>query len=167
VLTWWLLILSVWIVATGMLGWFLQRWVPKALSGLETEVLYERIPELCQSLKERAALLVAGGEEPVRLLYQRLLEPELAEPHRRFRYLVDVQGGRSLQWREIAYLGEFLAAGEKERLTELEAIARTKVELDAHYTLQPLLRWWLALHLPPAIALAGLVGVHIATVVYY
>ncbi|MBZ0111651.1 MAG: hypothetical protein K8J08_04250 [Thermoanaerobaculia bacterium] len=167
VLTWWLLILSVWIVATGLVGWFLQRWVPKALSGLETEVLYERIPELCQSLKERATLLAAGGEEPVRLLYERLLEPELAGPHRRFRYLVDVQGGHNLQWREIAYLRDFLAAEEKKRLMELESIVRTKVELDVHYTLQPLLRWWLVLHLPPSIALAGLVAVHIATVVYY
>ena len=167
VLTWWLLLLSFWIVVTGALGWGLQQWVPKALSGLQTEVLYERIPDLCEGLAARAELIAAESGEPVRLLYERLLQPELDQPRRRLRYLIDNQGGRSLHWREVAYLREFLDADESSRLTELETLVRTKLELDVHYTLQPLLRWWLVIHLPPAIALFGLVLVHIGTVVYY
>ncbi len=167
VLTWWLFLLSLWVVASGVVGWALQQWIPKSLSGLETEVLYERIPSLCRDLQERAALLAATCQEPVRLLHERLFEPELRQPRRRFRYLIDKSGGRNLQWREVAYLAAVLDEAETERLEEIETIVRTKIELDVHYTLQPLLRWWLVLHLPAAVALTGLVVVHVLTVVYY
>ena len=167
VLTWWLLLLSLWVVLTGGLGWGLQKWVPKALSGLDTEVLYERIPSLCETLKVRAERIAGQSDEPVRLLYERLLMPELEKPNRRLRYLIDNQGGRSLHWREVAYLRDILDPEEAGRLMELETLVRTKLELDVHFTLQPLLRWWLVVHLPPAIVLFGLVLVHIGTVVYY
>jgi hypothetical protein len=42
-----------------------------------------------------------------------------------------------------------------------------KVELDAHYSLQGMLRGWLALHVPPAGALLGLLVVHVFGWLWY
>ncbi len=41
-----------------------------------------------------------------------------------------------------------------------------KAELDVHLSLQRALRVWLVLHVPPAIALLGLLAVHIFAVLY-
>jgi hypothetical protein len=52
-LTWWLWVLSLWTVLTGVVGRVLQKWLPRLLgSGLATEVLYERIPELVDELSK-------------------------------------------------------------------------------------------------------------------
>ncbi len=42
-----------------------------------------------------------------------------------------------------------------------------KMELDAHFTLQRLLRLWPIIHVPPAMCLLAAIAVHIAAVVYY
>jgi cytochrome b subunit of formate dehydrogenase len=39
--------------------------------------------------------------------------------------------------------------------------------LDAHYTLQKALRWWLYLHVPASLMLVLLVGLHVYAVIYY
>ena len=49
----------------------------------------------------------------------------------------------------------------------LERDYRTKLEIDAHYTLQRALRWWLWLHVPASLVLLVFVAVHLFTVLYY
>ena len=53
------------------------------------------------------------------------------------------------------------------RLGELQQLYRAKLELDAHYTLQHVLRGWLVLHVPVSLVLLVLVGLHVFTVLYY
>ena len=45
-------------------------------------------------------------------------------------------------------------------------IVSEKLDLDAHMSLQRVLRAWLVLHIPAAMALLGLLAVHIIAVVY-
>ncbi len=167
-ITWWLWGLSLWTVASGVLGLALQRWIPRLLtSGLSVEAHYDRIPELTADVAERATKAAANGSPPIRELYERVVEPELAAPRRRLLYFLDITGGIYAKLKEFRYLSTFLSADERESLRELEALYRTKLELDAHYTLQHPLRWWLYLHLPASILLFGFLVLHLVSVWLY
>ena len=50
---------------------------------------------------------------------------------------------------------------------ELEALVRTKLDLDTHYTLQQVLRGWLWLHVPTSALLLVLVAVHVVAMLYF
>ena len=160
--------LSLWTVLSGFVGLALQNWIPRVLaSGLSIEVLYERVPELIVEIRRKAEELCATCEESVQSLYQQHMAATLAGPHRRLIYFVDITGGIQSRLDGFHYLRRFLPAEEKAKLDELEGLFRTKLEIDAHYTLQQALRWWLFLHVPPSLVLLVLVGVHLFTVFYY
>ncbi|MCZ6508134.1 MAG: hypothetical protein O7A04_08845 [Acidobacteria bacterium] len=166
--TWWLWGLSLWTVASGLVGLALQRWIPRLLtSGLAVEVHYDRIPELVEELGQRAAKLAAASSEEVARLYERVVAPELARPVRRMLYFFDITGGIQSKLREFRYLSRFLGSEQLEALAQLEQLYRTKLEIDAHYTLQQPLRWWLSLHLPAALLLAAFVILHLVSVFLY
>ena len=166
--TWCLWLLGLWTVATGLAGRFLQLWLPRALgSGLATEALYERIPELVDELRQRAEKVAADAPETVRGLYMRHLAPVLAGPQPRWIYFIDITGGRKAQLTEVDYLRRFLGGNERERLEELAGLVRTKIDLDAQYTLERLLRVWLWAHLPPVILLIAFLVLHVFAVLYY
>lgn len=167
-LSWWLWGLGLWTAASGAAGLLLQRWLPRVMSsGLSSEALYERIPELIDDLRRRAEAMSASCAGAVQALYAREVAPALAGPRRRMIYFVDVTGGIQSRLRAFTYLHDFLSGDERDQLDELERLYRAKLELDAHYTLQWPLRWWLLAHVPLSIVLLLLVFVHVLTVVYY
>ena len=167
-LTWWLWVLSIWTVLSGLFGLLLQQWIPRVLSsGLSVEVLYDRIPELVDDLRERAEKLVATCGDPIQALYGRTVAPVLAGPNRRTIYYVDITGGIRLPKSEFQYLRKLLAEDERDKLGELQTLFETKLEIDAHYTLQGTLRLWLYLHVPTSLLLVALLVIHVGTVIYY
>ncbi len=167
-ITWWLWVASLWMVATGVVGRLLQKWLPRVLaSGLSTEVLYERIPELVEEIAGRAKAVAETSGDAIRALYDRVLAPALGSPRRRWIYLVDVTGGIQARLKEFEYLRALLPEGEQKKLDELERLYRTKLEIDAHYTLQLPLRWWLYLHLPVTPVVLALLLLHLYTVLFY
>ena len=167
-LAWGLWAASLWVVGTGLLGVFIQKWIPPVLtSALATEVHYERIPELVAVVREKVDQLVAVSDDSVRRFHQAHLAPALAGPRTSFIYFFDVTGGIQSRMRQFDYLGRLLDADDSQRLEELRTLMRTKLEMDAHYTLQKALRWWLYLHAPPAFLLAVLVPIHVFAVFYY
>jgi len=166
--TWWLWILSWWVVLGGLGGLFLQRWIPRLLtSGLGVEAHYDRIPELVAGVRERADKLAAQCSPAVQEFYLRSVAPELQEPRRRALYYLDVTGGIQARLRDFTHLVQFLSHEEAESLRDLSRLLRTKLELDAHYTLQLPLRWWLYLHLPASLLLVVFVALHLVSVFLY
>jgi len=167
-LTWWLFILSLWVTLSGLLGVFLQKWIPKILtSGLSIEVVYERIPELIEEIRDRAETLVVLSTDPVKDFYRKNMAPALIGPQTKLIYYLDITGGVHSHVKQFEYLSKLLPSEEKERLTQLQSYYKTKLEVDAHYTLQKALRWWLYLHVPASLVLILLVGLHVYAVIYY
>lgn len=167
-LTWWLWFFSLWITVSGLIGVGLQKWIPRMLSsGLAIEAVYERIPELVRELRARAEQMIETCTEPVQVFYRRSISPVLMTPQTRLIYYVDITGGIQSRMRQFDYLRRVLSADEKETLDTLEDVYKTKLELDAHYTLQKALRWWLYAHVPIAFALIVLLGFHLYSVFYY
>ena len=166
--TTWLWALSLWTVASGLVGLAIQTWIPRVLaSGLSTEVLYERIPEMVTHLRGRAEALVETCDEAVQTLYSRQLAPAFAAPHWRWIYFYDITGGSRTRLKEFRYLEGKLGPEEREKLEELEQLYRTKLEMDAHYTLQRPLRLWLFTHVPTSLALLAFLALHLFSVLYY
>ena len=91
----------------------------------------------------------------------------LATPQTRLIYYLDVTGGIQARTEQFDYLRALLPADEQQKLDDLQAMYKTKLEIDAHYTLQKALRWWLYLHVPVSLVLIVLLALHIFAVVYY
>jgi hypothetical protein len=156
-----------WLALSGAAGRLIQRWIPRLLtSGLATEVVYERIPELVEAVRDRAEHLVAGADESLELLYRRIA-PELEAPRFRWIFFVDITGGRHRQTQQFDHLRNILPEDGRRQVAELEQLVVTKSELDAHFTLQRALRWWVFVHAPVGLLLAVLVAFHIFSVLYY
>jgi hypothetical protein len=165
---WWLLALTVWVSASGLLGVALRKWIPRLLSsGLSVEVLYERIPELTAEVRGKAEALAASAPASVQDFYRRRIAAEMARPRVRWIYCVDITGGIQGRLRELAFLRRLLAPEERPLLDDLLALYRVKLEMDAHFTLQKALRFWLYGHVPVSLVLLALVALHIVSVLTY
>ena len=161
-LGWWLLGLSCWTVATGLLGVWLQKWIPASLAeGLRVEAIYERIPSLVEQLRDEADQLVQGASDVLERFYRSEVRAPLSAVQRSWAFLLDVRGGRERALEPFRRVAQFVDDGERQRVLDLMNIYTEKMELDAHYSLQGILRGWLVLHVPAAGLLLGLVVVHV------
>ena len=167
-LSWGLWAVSVWVVGTGLAGVLLQKWIPPALtSGLSTEVHYDRIPELVAAVRTQAEEVATAGGESVRRFHEASLAPALAGPRTSLVYFFDITGGIQSHLRRFDRQQRLLEGDDRRRLDTLRTLVRAKLEMDAHYTLQGALRWWLYLHVPPVFVLVALVAAHVLAVLYY
>lgn len=163
-----LLVLSFWVAVSGWLGLLVQTWTPRVLAaGLDTEAVWERIPELVRSAAERCDALSRESTGTVRDFHVRVLQPRMTAPRFRFRYFLDLGSAFRELGREFDYLTTITPDEERARVEELRRLFRTKLELDAQYSLQLALRLWLWLHVPPSVALVILVAIHVFVVFYY
>ncbi|MGH1362699.1 MAG: hypothetical protein ACRBF0_04025 [Calditrichia bacterium] len=167
-ITWLLWTLSFWMTVSGLLGVILQKWIPKLLSsGLNVEVIYERIPDLVLDIRSKSEELVGEAELPLQDFYRQHLAVAFSAPKNRFIYFLDITGGSQARLRQFDYLRALLSRDGRASLNTLESYYKTKLELDAHYTLQKALRWWLFLHAPLSLLLIVLLLLHLFAVVYY
>ena len=168
VFNWMLWLLSMWVTVSGLIGVALQRWIPLILaSGLSTEAIYERIPELIAQLKDRAEAMVESCTDPIKDFYRANVASALVAPEPRFIYYVDVTGGIQSRVKHFEFLRRVLSMEEKETLDKIQDMYRTKLELDAHYSLQRALRWWLYTHVPLSLVLLLMIALHVLAVWYY
>ena len=165
---WWLWGLTVWVVLSGIVGVVLQKWIPKLMSSaLTLEVRYDRIPELVIELAEKARAEAESASAPIQDFYNRTMAADMEKPVVRPLFFIDITGGVQAKVRQMDYLKQFLSPEDEKKLDKLEMLFRTKLECDAHYTLQKPLRVWLVTHLPVSIVLLVLVVIHLFIVYYY
>lgn len=165
---WWLLLLTLWTTASGLAGVWLQKWIPSTIAqGLRVEALYERIPELVDRLREESDALAAEASETLESFYRRDVRPAMSGPSPSWSYLLDVRAGRERALQPFENIRRFVSEEDQVRARELMSIYTEKLELDAQYRLQRVLRHWLVAHTPAAALLAALVLVHIASWLWY
>jgi hypothetical protein len=165
---WWLLLLSAWTTATGVVGVVLQKWVPVLISrNLKVEAIYERVPELVNGIAERAAALMGDAGDALRSAYERDIQPLLAAPAPRWGYLFDIRQARARHLEPLTRLETFVEGSDRDKLRDLSALVNEKLDLDVLMSLQRVLRAWLVTHIPAAILLLGLLAVHVFAVVYF
>jgi hypothetical protein len=159
---------SLWVVATGAVGLFLQRGVPRILDPTATfEVHLRRIPELVGELRGRAEETASRAGPRVQAFYEQRWAPEMEAPRMVATELFRNPGAQGRAAGEIEILKRTLPEESVATLEELEGLHAAKREMDVHFTLQRVLRGWLVLHLPVAIVLLGLVALHVFFVLYF
>ncbi len=164
----WLLLLALWTSLSGLLGVWLQKWIPASLAeGLRVEALYERIPALVLELRDEADKLIEGSSDLLDRFYKSEVRAPLGALQPSWTFLIDVRGGRERALEPFRRVAQFVEENEKEKVDDLMSLYTEKMELDAHYSLQGLLRRWLVLHVPAAGALIGLLVVHVFGWVFY
>lgn len=165
---WALLLLSAWTTLTGLVGVWLQKWLPIVMSeGLRVEALYERIPALIEHLLKEADALVANASEVLERFYLSEVRTRLAVVEPSWSYLLDVRAGRERALEPFRRMSSFVDPAEKDIVTDLMTIRMEKMDLDVHYSLQGILRSWLIVHVPPAALLMALLVIHILAWVLY
>jgi hypothetical protein len=165
---WGLLLLSAWVCGSGLVGVFLQKWLPAALAeGLRVEALYERIPSLVEGLTKEADALMADTSEALERFYADDVRPRLCTLTPSWTYLLDVRADRDRALGPFERMARFVEPEEQARVTDLMSLFTEKLELDAHYAVQGVLRRWTLLHVPPAGVLMALLVVHVITWVRY
>jgi hypothetical protein len=165
---WLLLLLTIWVTVSGLIGVFVQKYYPRALArNLSVEALFERIPELVQRLPQEAEKLIEGGSDVLLGFYRTEVAPALAGIAPSWTYLADVRGGRDERLLAVTRILPFLPDDERPKLEDLKTIYVEKLELDAHYSVQKAMRAWTLLHVPPAALLLGLTIVHVVTFFLY
>jgi hypothetical protein len=165
---WALFLLSLWTVLSGLVGVWLQKWLPVVMAeSLRVEALYERIPSLVQHLLKEADDLVANSSDVLERFYQTEMRLRMATVEPSWSFLLDVRSGRERALEPFRRVSAFVEPAEKEIVNDLMTIRMEKMDLDVHYSLQGILRRWLILHVPPAAVLMALLVVHVLAWIIY
>ena len=136
---------------SGVLGWLYQRAIPRRLSRIGYEVIFERVPAEIAQLREEAeeaALEGVGnsGEPTLGRFYTESLDWFFQRPRFAISHILGT--GAATHWLEqrIAAVRRLLGSAELKALDEIEKTARVKISVDAHYAIQRSLKLWVFAH---------------------
>lgn len=159
-------------VASGILGYIVQRVYPVKLTQTGVEVIYERIPAHIAEIREQADALVLKCCDETRVdtlgkHYLDTMEWFFRRPRFAYNHIAGSQ--RSRQWirQQDANVRRYLNDDERTFLDELTELALRKNQIDVHHALQGVLKRWLIIHIPLTVALMTLAVWHLMVVNVY
>lgn len=157
---------------SGILGYWMQRVIPRRLTENGLEVIWERIPHEVAEIRNRAeAIVVEAAEKAASDTLARFYAETLAWYFRRPRYLIShffgFQSGRAYIRRETTAISRYLDETEREYLGQLEDLAHIKNRLDFAYAVNGMAKIWLLFHVPVAVGVIVLMVWHIILVHVY
>ena len=157
------------VMTSGVLGVLINRTFARRLSYLEEEVLFERIPEHWQTLRQDVERLILesvekSGSTTLSDYYLENLFSYFRKPHFIFSLLLGSNYGfirvKEGLNRQIRYLN----SKEAEYALLLDRMIHKKNLLDTHFALQRVLKTWGVLHSPVSILLILLTFIHVVLV---
>lgn len=161
-------IFSVWVVLTGAIGVLLQKSVPRILEPATTfEAHLQRLPAFADELRARAEAEAAKADPRVKAYYDQQLAPDMVAPRMIAGVLLRNPRNARRGIGDVDILKRTLTPEGIGSLDLLRELHTTKHEIDVHYTMQRIMRGWLWLHLPVAVALCILVLLHVFFVIYF
>src|SRR5450432_2973533 len=153
--------------ASGVVGLFFSRTLPRRLATRGGEVLFEKIPALCHSLKTDAENLALGADAKSPIIaefYTQRLAPFFAGPKNLWLHIVESRRPLNALVAELDDLRRFVNDVEREKIGKLVALVRQKDGLDYHRSLQLALKLWLFVHIPLTYGLLVFTALHIILV---
>lgn len=155
------------VTGSGIVGLVFTRVFPRRLAARGGEVIYEKIPELRYTLRERSESLALGGEgksPAIAEFYVRELAAFFAGPRNFWQHLLESRRPLNALTSELENLRRYLNEAERVTLEKLIALVRQKDGLDYHHALQTTLKGWLFVHLPLTYGLMIFTLLHIVLV---
>lgn len=138
--------------ASGLVGLYWTRTLPRRLSRLGEEVIYERIAAMRGQLRDRAQAAVltgvrSGGATTLGEFYNARLQ-DFFSRHRGWGYrLRPTLVLRKQLLAELTDVTRYLSDDERKTAEELFALVRRRDDLDYHEALQWRLKAWLFVHI--------------------
>jgi hypothetical protein len=160
------------VALSGVVGIVLSRNFAGRLTTRGGEVIYERIPILRKEIREKAEELAIrsiheADTQTIGQFYTQRLQPFLSGPKHFFRHLVESGAPWAKLQADMKGLERYLNDTEMEILNQLKELLRAKDDLDYHFALQSVLKYWLFVHIPVTFALLLFTFVHIALVQFF
>ena len=157
------------VILSGVFGLVLSRQIPRRLTTIGTEVLFERIPAHRRFVLDRAeklALASSSETQATTLLdfYTKNLRDFFASTPPFWMNLMGTGRTLSRMLEKVEDLKRYTNTREKEILAELADLAREKHRLEYHYSLQGALKAWLFVHIPFTYSLLLFSFVHVLLV---
>lgn len=135
-----------------------QRVFPKRLADTGSEVIYERIVDVIAAIREKneAAILRCTdetGKDTLARHYVETLDWFFLQPRFSFNHLWGGRKGTSWIEHHFTVVRRYLNKTECDYLDELRNYALKKNQIDFHYAAQGILKFWLFVHIPLALAM--------------
>lgn len=155
-----------WFIALGgALWWGLQTFIPRKLAKLREPVLFERIPEVHRHLLELGEKAQARSDAQVQRFYRENWLPAMREI--KFSLTHFFHAPVDDLSRAVAATKPLLRSEEHEIVNRLHELYAVKLELEASYNLQLVLRNVHLFHGPAAFILLALALVHAWSVLVF
>ncbi len=159
-------------ILTGIFGLIIQRSFPRRLTQSGAEYIFERIPlEIVEVHTKAKDLLLTCTQETKRDTLATQFLDHLDWYFQQPRFFLDhVLGGKKGEtWvhQQCSNIETVLNPQERTYLQKLLALAHIKKNIDLHFALQAVLKWWILFHLPLAAALMTLAVWHLLVVYVY
>ena len=151
------------VALSGVYGLYVTRILPKRLTAINEEIIFERIPAFRQRLAAQAraiALEACETSEVLAKFYTNRLIYFFERP-RSLAYMVSPSGSKRRQLvGEIEALDRFLGEDQRAASRELAGLVRQKDDLDFHRAIQGRLKIWLFAHIGVTYSLLVVAVVH-------
>ena len=168
-LDWALAILFTSVIASGIIGIYLSRRLPKDLTRRGEEVIFERIPLFRAELRQQAEAIVLHaasdtGSSTLADFYASRLGQFFEAPRNFLKHVLHI--GRPLfeVTNDIHSQFRYLNDTEREYAEKLLVLVERKDELDFHHALQATLKGWLFVHVPLTYSMIIVAVLHIVLV---
>lgn len=157
------------VMLSGVAGLFLSRQIPKRLTTLGGEVIFERIPTYRRMLLDRAEAIAlastAETQSPTLLeFYTKNLREFFAAQPVFWKYTLGNSRGLFRVLEQVDDLKRYTNERERELLSDLAQLLRDKRRLEFQYALQGWLKAWLFVHIPFTYSFLLFTAVHIVLV---
>jgi hypothetical protein len=152
-------------VASGLVGLYLTRTIPRQLARVGDEVIYERIPILRRQVHQQARAVVLGaisasGATTLADFYATRMYDFFGRPRGLLYLLRPTTARRRALMRKMHDLRRYLAEQEQAACERLFSLLRRKDDLDFHEARQRVLKLWLFMHIGLTYALLCLALLH-------
>lgn len=148
---------------SGVYGLYLTRIMPRRLTAIKQQVIFEQIPQKKYQLALSARKLLLENPQPNEILarfYVNKVSRFLEQPRNLIFWLVPSARYCKRLLTEIRGLDRYLAMTERETSQSLMQLVREKDDLDYHHAVQGQLKCWLFVHIALTYSLLSLGTLH-------
>ncbi len=151
--------------ASGLIGIYWTRTLPRKLARVSEEVIYERIPLLRSQVRDRAEQAVletvrSSGATTLGEFYSDRLHNFFGKSRGLIYFLRPSNRGRRKLLAELTEVNRYLSEPERKTCEQLFALIRRRDDLDYHAALQWRLKTWLFVHIGLTYPLVAVACVH-------
>lgn len=158
----------------GIIGLFIEKVYPKALTQSGCEYIYERIPAEIADIREKAESLIlectqkTGSDTLAKyFLEKNSLGWFFFRPRFFINHIFLGQAAQHWVQHQCSLIERYLNKDEQIYMKKISILADTKRKIDFHYSVQRVLKGWLLIHVPLASGLIVLALWHLIVVQVY